>query len=1292
MVAKGLFFSIVRACCARTALLFVLSLILLPIYSANVNVDTPNLSFEKGNFSNWSTYNGWYYYDETSDKFVYEWEPTVTLDKRFTVMNRIETPDTIVSCDGFNVIPSDLTLTARIGQPLAREGFPNTNDCRTRSRSFKAAAERMTYSFIVTENSSLLNYRFACVLHVPDNSAHTGEQLPKFEILIHVVDPVTNMESTLPCASYSASANNANSGLKKAKIPCLGSAANGRGKNLNDKVEDYVFRDWTTASVNLQDFIGYKVTIEIINHDCLVDITSTCSAFPHAQNVAGGHESYGYFWAETRKLELVATNCGEDDPVIVATDGFRSYEWSRSDGRDITADPSRPNRVVIPRGTLNDGVEYSCKMSSDMCSAGTVTTDLKPVKLNLDFLQKDTCGGKYTFTNKSTCEGDTLRSYTWSLGDGSYQYSKDAEHTYASKGDVFTVKLFATSGLGCVDSVKKDILVPYVPTLAVGGDANVCRGDSVTLTVLDADEGSKILWDDGTEGLNYKLLADTSRIFKVSVTDKFSCTYTTTKDLLVRPKPVVYIKGDTATCIGDSATLKANNALTYSWSNGMAVDSIVVRPQETTVYEVVGTASNGCSGKASIKVNVNPLPTISIDGPTELCSGEQATLVASGGVLYQWDDLFTGGTREISPTERTTYGVRVVDANKCSNTAKWTVAVKERPIMDFSGETTVCSGYLAQISVGGAETFKWFDGSDNRYFSKVVKEDTIWKVEGFLNGCSATLEIPITIKPSPYVYIGGNPRVCICDTLTLWGKGAETYLWATGHSTDTVKTVPDAPKTYQVTGTAENGCSSVATIDVSIISKPQISVSGDASVCKGTFANLKASGECVAYTWSNTMQGEEISALIEEQTTFTVTGLDLNGCTNTASFIVTPVLPPNLEYMGDTIVCLGQFATLGGKGAVEYIWQDSIRGEKYAFYPVGNTYVKLKGITNNCASERLVPVTVLPKPNILITGDELVCPGQEFKITAQGVVKFNWSTGDTTASISYSPEVATTYYLTGWDENGCVNTTEYKVNVRPLPPLQIQLLSYRGCPGMKDTAVVLAKGGLFYEWSSEPSLDGVVNNKNSEKVMALVDDTTTLFLFGRDEHGCSNETQLVLTPLPHQTVTFEIQPKWIEQSNPSVSMKGVSPTAATWYWNPGDGSEEKEGRLFHYRYNVDDLLDSVEVKVRAVDTVGCSYSGSEFLYVWKDFWAPTGFTPNKDEKNETFHFYGGQYITDFHFYIFNRQGEIVFEGNSFDAEWDGTYKGKDCPWGVYGWVANYNSDVKGTNFSGERKGFITIVR
>lgn len=1467
-----------------------------PAGAADVNLDTPNLSFESGNFSNWNIYTGGYYFDLDDSQFKYEWTQTDKASERHKIMNSIDTPDPIIACSDFLVVPKDLSLTARIGAPGKTENCQPGSNIANRCKFWKAAAERMTYSFVVTENTTLLSYRFACALFVPDNDSHSGNQLPMFMVYIHVINPETSEESVLPCGSYEAKASDANSGLER-NPKCKDSQA-------GTDATQYVFRNWTSGSLNLSKFLGYRVEIEIINRDCLVD-NSKATNCEHAANMTGGHDSYGYFWAETRKLELVDRNCGQEDATIIAPAGFNTYVWERSDGKPIATVPGSPHIASIPRNSLSDGIDYSCTVSSDLCSAGTVTTKLQPVKVNVAFSAEDSCGGKVKFTNSSTAEGDEIVGYNWSFGDSTYSLEDNPVHYYGA-GDSYLPKLIATTKLGCTDSVELPVVVPYFPVLAIDGLTSACYGDNVKLTLMDVEVGSSILWSTGETGQVIDVVAQNSDYYKVKVTDKRSCSYETQTFLSVKPNPNVFITGTPSVCLGDTTMLTAHNGASYVWSTGVSdTNSITVRPLAATQYIVQGRASNGCVGFDTVTVEVNALPVVAIDGPDEVCSGTKGVLTASGADTYIWKDLYAGAEREILPTEATRYEVRGTDGNGCSSSASKVVSVKENPVLTFVGDTLICAGDIARITVNGASSFRWFDGSTNNFYSKVLQNDTVWTVTGAIESCVGSLSIPIKIKPSPFVYISGPAEVCTDDELVLVGNGAESYSWATGEVTDTLKTMPNVSATYQVTGKAANGCVRIATLSVKVLPvpsvsivgdasvclntlaklkavgdatvyywsngsisdsimplisqkqtfsvegqdlhgcrntasftvgtidppalgftgdtlicsgrstvlvasgasayewnngvktaictvspksdtiysfkgtlngctaqlavpvhvlqsptiwaegyteicfgdtlvllgkgadtylwsngtqgetlkampqsssivkltgidandcraeieipvsvrlKPRISISGDQEVCTGTAASLQANGECILFSWSNGDVGQNIYPIISQPTDFTVTGTDKYNCTNTAVYRVTPVLPPSLSFLGDTAVCLGNYVDLVGQGAVNYVWDDSIPGSEYSFKATANTYVKLRGEAHNCSAERMITVNVLTPPNILISGDTAVCPGERFTITAQGAPKFRWSTGDTTASISYAPQVATTYYATGENAFGCVTTKSFTVGVRSLPSVSISLLSYRGCPGGKDTAVVRANGAEYYEWSSEPALPEVDRNLNSNKLAVLLSDTTTLYLYGRDLFGCENETELKLKPLPRQTISFNIEPKWIEHSNPTISMKGVSPAEASWVWNAGDGTAEQQSRLFHHRYNIEDLADSVLVSVTAVDTMGCVYKGEEYLFVMKDFWAPTGFTPNADEKNENFHFFGGKYIDNFHFYIFNRQGEIVFEGHNFEDAWDGTYKGKECPWGVYGWVATYSSSVKGTNFSGEKKGFVTIVR
>jgi gliding motility-associated-like protein len=63
---------------------------------------------------------------------------------------------------------------------------------------------------------------------------------------------------------------------------------------------------------------------------------------------------------------------------------------------------------------------------------------------------------------------------------------------------------------------------------------------------------------------------------------------------------------------------------------------------------------------------------------------------------------------------------------------------------------------------------------------------------------------------------------------------------------------------------------------------------------------------------------------------------------------------------------------------------------------------------------------------------------------------------------------------------------------------------------------------------------------------------------------------------------------------------------------------------------------------------------------------PNAFSPNGDERNQTFKPKECQSIVDFHAYIFNRWGQKLYEWTDPNADgWDGTYNGKDVKEGTY---------------------------
>jgi len=109
------------------------------------------------------------------------------------------------------------------------------------------------------------------------------------------------------------------------------------------------------------------------------------------------------------------------------------------------------------------------------------------------------------------------------------------------------------------------------------------------------------------------------------------------------------------------------------------------------------------------------------------------------------------------------------------------------------------------------------------------------------------------------------------------------------------------------------------------------------------------------------------------------------------------------------------------------------------------------------------------------------------------------------------------------------------------------------------------------------------------------------------------------------------------------------------------------------------------------NSVGCYDTANSVLHVTNEItlYAPTGFTPNGDGINDNFQAYGIG-ISEYSIWIFDRWGTQVFQSNSKDIPWNGTYnKGELCPNDVYVYKIKY-TDVDGK--SHEYVGHVALTR
>lgn len=141
--------------------------------------------------------------------------------------------------------------------------------------------------------------------------------------------------------------------------------------------------------------------------------------------------------------------------------------------------------------------------------------------------------------------------------------------------------------------------------------------------------------------------------------------------------PQVIVSANSATiCSGQSSTLTASGATSYSWNTGSTANPIIVSPTTSTYYVVIGKDSCGADTVfTSITINQSPNTTITPNNIT-VTQGQNVTLTASGGGNYSWSNGNSGNSIVISPSSTSAYCVTVSDTNNCFDSACVIVTVK----------------------------------------------------------------------------------------------------------------------------------------------------------------------------------------------------------------------------------------------------------------------------------------------------------------------------------------------------------------------------------------------------------------------------------------------------------------------------------------------------------------------------------------------------------------------------------------------------------------------------------------
>ncbi len=1023
-----------------------------------------------------------------------------------------------------------------------------------------------------------------------------------------------------------------------------------------------------------------------------------------------------------------ATICSGDNVSLTASSSGASpgYSWSPgtglsgTTGATVTASPTSTQTYTV---TVTDA--NSCTNNTTV----TVTVVPPPTAVITG--------------PTSVCDNDSITLTATPSGASSYLWNTGAttESITVSPATSTTYDVTVTAG-SCSDNDTHAVTVNAAPTAGITGTTSICNGDATTLT---ASPGTGVSYDwstaETTGSINVSPTTNTT--YQVLVTDGNGCQDSVQQLVTVNALPTVTgnASPSATVCSGDMVTLTGSGATSYSWTGGIS-DGVAFSATSTTTYTVTGTDGNGCQNTDDVTVTVNSLPTVTANSSpgSTVCSGDMVTLTGSGASSYSW----TGGVSDgvaFSATATTTYTVTGTDGNGCQNTDDITITVNALPTVTGSASpsATVCSGDMVTLTGSGASSYSWTGGiSDGVAFAATATTTyTVTGTDG--NGCENTDDVTVTVNALPTVTANAAPGAIVCsgDMVTLTGSGASSYSW-TGGVSDGVAFAAGSTATYTVTGTDGNGCMNTDDITITVNPLPTISITGQDTICTGDMTTLTASGAST-YSWDTGDNTPSTSVTPATTTTYTVTGVDANSCSNMESITVEVLPPPTAVISGPTSACDNAPITLTASGGGTYLWSTGESSSSISVNPSAATTYSVIVTIGSCSDTTTQAITVNTAPNGSISGASAICIGDTTTLTASGGTIYNWNTGETSASEVVSPSVATTYEAYVEDANGCIDTVQFLVDVNPLPTISVAG-NDTICTG--DSTTLTASGGIAYVWSTAESSSSIVVNPSI---------TTVYTVTGSDANSCSNSANYTVNVLPPPTAGISGDTLVCEGGPVLLMASG----GGTYVWNTGaTTSSITDNPLSTTTYSVvasvGTCSDTAQYTVNVtpnppadagsdvtiiigqsadlqatggstytwiddatlsctdcdnptasptvstdycviVEDNGCSDTACVRVNVdiqCGDLFVPTAFSPNGDSNNDCFQVYSNC-LKSLHLRVYARWGELVYESTDIEGCWDGTYKGEDLNTSTFVYVVEV-SLLDGTTET--LKGNVSLIR
>ncbi|MEM7102504.1 MAG: T9SS type A sorting domain-containing protein [Bacteroidota bacterium] len=569
-----------------------------------------------------------------------------------------------------------------------------------------------------------------------------------------------------------------------------------------------------------------------------------------------------------------------------------------------------------------------------------------------------------------------------------------------------------------------------------GPDPAICEGESVVLNGMVTNLNATYNWSpalslDFTDIANPTATPLTNTQYYVTVTDLVGgCIVEDSVMVTINPLPIIDAGLDQTICADESAMLQAMGGLTYMWSPSEGLDQTDIanptaNPSDTTTYIVIGTDANNCSSSANVTVNVNSLPTLSIDGlQSDYCANDGLVTLAGTPIGGSFT-LDGNGVMSFDPSMLSlgmhTIEYAYTDVNNCSNTISQNINILSFPNIELGNDTTIFVGesVILDATIPGG-IYEWSDITDGATLT-VTQSGTYSVTVTNANNCVAIDMIVVNVNSNIALNaMEDNPVICNGEangqaTITANGGVAPyTYLWDNGETSATATMLSGGSHSFTVVDS--EGFNAMGSV---IINEPQ-ALTAMATANQNVLCNGEMTGQATAmpmggtgnytFTWDNGETTQTATLLDAGQHVVSIT--DANGCITQASVSITEPVVLNLTTTEDqSVTCFGNgdgFATAfptGGTIPYTFLWDNGLTDQSIGNLS-GGTYVVTLTDANGCTTTS--SVTIQESGSTLVANAVLeslvLCNGEsngQATASASGGTAgytFLWDNGETTAT------------------------------------------------------------------------------------------------------------------------------------------------------------------------------------------------------------------------------------------------------------------------------------------------------